>query len=116
MMSDELRIIIRTPEFDEYYNIQSERIREKYDYVLEIIVSQFIISEKFVKKLETTELYEVRVSIGKNEHRTLLFAIDNKNFIQCHQVILLNSFLKKDSKQYRKEIEKAENILKRYMI
>ena len=34
--------------------------------------------------------------------QTLLFAIDNDNFIQYTQVILLNSFLKKDIKQYRK--------------
>ena len=111
---NDIRTAIRTPEFEEYYNAQSERVQEKYDYVLNLIVSQYVVSERFVKKLESSELYVVRVSIGSNELRTLLFAIDNDNFMQCTQVILLNSFLKKDSKQYRKEIKKGMDILTRY--
>lgn len=65
---------------------------------------------KFVKHLEKTDLYEMRVS-GTNEYRTVLFAIDQENVIEAKNVILLNGFLKKDSKQYRKEIEKAKSIL-----
>lgn len=112
----DIRLLIRTPEFDEYYNAQQKKIQEKYDYVLSLMVSQYVISEKFVKKLEKSELYEIRVSIGNNEYRTLLFAIDKESFIECTQAILLNSFLKKDNKQYRKEILKAQDILKRYLI
>ena len=58
----------------------------------------------------------MRISIEKNEYRTLLFAVDNISFIQSQRVILLNSFLKKDNKQYRKEIANAEKILNRYRI
>ncbi len=113
---NEIRIIIRTPEFDEYYNSLQQKIREKFDYVLHIIISQYVVSKKFVKKLETTPFYEMRISIEKNEYRTLLFAVDNISFIQSQRVILLNSFLKKDNKQYRKEIANAEKILNRYRI
>jgi hypothetical protein len=73
--------------------------------------TQKIISTKFVKKLQEAEFYEVLVSIGTNEYRTLLIATDNPNFIEAERVVLLNSFLKKDSKQYRREIEKARTIL-----
>lgn len=112
----DIRVLIRTPEFDEYYNVQQMRVQEKYDYVLSLMISQYVISEKFVKKLENSELYGMRISIGNNEHRSLLFAIDNTSFIECTQAILLSSFLKKDNKQYRKEIARAEEILKRYSI
>ncbi|MDR0333070.1 MAG: type II toxin-antitoxin system RelE/ParE family toxin [Dysgonamonadaceae bacterium] len=61
--------------------------------------------------MQETEFYEVRVSIGTNEYRTLLVAIDNINFIEATKVVLLNSFQKKDTKQYRKEIEKARTII-----
>ncbi len=69
------------------------------------------VSTKFVKHLENTDLYEMRVSIGINEYRTVLFAIDHDNFIEAKKVILLNGFLKKDNKYYRKQIDIALSIL-----
>lgn len=53
----------------------------------------------------------MRVSVGTNEYRTVLFAIDNRNVIQSTQIILLNAFLKKSNKDYKKQIEKANKIL-----
>ena len=35
--------------------------------------------------------------------------------MQSKNILLLNSFLKKDTKQYKAEIKKAENIVKRYL-
>ena len=55
----------------------------------------------------------MRVSIGNNEYRTVLFAIDHDNFIEAKNIILLNAFLKKSHKDYRKQIEIAETILNR---
>lgn len=40
---NDIRTAIRTPEFEEYYNAQSERVQEKYDYVLNLIVSQYVV-------------------------------------------------------------------------
>lgn len=91
-------------------------MQEKFDYVISLLISQYVISEKFVKKLENSDLYEMRVSVGGNEHRTIIFAVDNVNFIESTQAILLNSFLKKDTKQYRREVNKANEILKRYKL
>ncbi len=36
----------------------------------------------------------MRVSVGSNEYRTVLFAIDNSNVILSTKIILLNGFLK----------------------
>ena len=50
--------------------------------------------------------------MGSNEHRSFLFAIDAVSFMECHKVIMLNSFVEKSSKQYGSEIRKARRILK----
>ena len=44
-----------------------------------------------------------------------MFAIDSDSFIESNTVLLLNSFLKKNTKQYKSEIQTAEKIIKRYM-
>ena len=113
VLDKEIRSIFRTPEYDEFYDSLSRKVQAKFDYVLEVIASVYNIPVKFVKHLENTALYEMRVSVGTNEYRTVLFAIDHDNVIEAKNVILLNGFQKKDSKQYRKEIEKAKSILKK---
>ena len=96
-----------------YFKSLDRKIQAKYDYTVQLMQTQKVVSEKFVKKIQKTEFYEVRISIGTNEYRTMLIAIDNANFVEATRVVLLNSFLKKDSKQYQKEIEKARTILEK---
>lgn len=79
-----------------------------------IIRTQKVLNSKFVKKLDSTIFYEARISIGSNEYRTVLFAIDSTNIIESKSVLFLNSFLKKSTKQYKFEIKEAEGILNRY--
>lgn len=55
----------------------------------------------------------MRVSIGSNEYRTILFATDNPNFIEATQIILLNGFLKKSEKDYKKQKDIAQKIIDR---
>ena len=110
-----IRNIIFSDEFEEYYTGMNEQIKEKYDYALQIVKSQYVVSSKIVKSLENTDFYELRISISSNEYRTILLAVDHDNFIQSKNVLLLNSFLKKDTKQYKAEIKKAQNIVKRYL-
>lgn len=62
--------------------------------------------------LENTDLYELRVSLGNNEYRTILFAIDASNVIEATKIILLNGFQKKSTKDYDKQIKRAIRILK----
>ena len=108
-----MRNVILSDEFSTYYDSLSVKIQDKYAYVLQILKTQKVVSEKFVKKIQNSEFYEIRIPIGTNEYRTLLIAIDSPSFIEAERVILLNSFLKKDSKQYNREIEKARTIMEK---
>lgn len=102
-------------EYKEYLDALPMRVRVKYDYVEQIIATIKVVSTKFVKNIEGTDFYEARVSIGSNEYRTVMFAIDAISFIESSRVIFLNSFLKKSKKQYKQEVEIANKILRKYM-
>lgn len=78
---------------------------------MDVIINVYDIPTKFIKHLQNTDLYEMRISIGSNEYRSVLFAIDHSNVIQATKIILLNGFLKKSSKDYKKQIEIANKIL-----
>lgn len=115
-MNQEIRETFHSEEYDEYYSSLDEKTKEKYDYVESIIKTQHVVNKKFVKLLEKTEFYEARVSVGTNEYRTIVFAIDARSFIESKRVLMLNSFLKKDTKQYKGEIEKARKIMSKYIV
>ncbi len=109
-----VRTIYRTPEFLKFYEGLPQRVQLKFQYVLNVLASVYNISTKFVKHLQNTDLYEMRVSVGTNEYRTILFAIDHDNIIEAKSVLLLNGFLKKSNKDYNKQIELATSILNFY--
>jgi phage-related protein len=106
-----VRTIIRTHEFDTFFAVLPQKVKIKFDYVINIIATVYNVSTKFVKHLENSDLYEMRISVGTNEYRTVLFAIDNDNFIEAKNILLLNGFLKKDKKDYKKQIDIATAIL-----
>ena len=97
-----MRTLRRTNEFDEFYNSVGQKVQEKIDYALSLM-SQ-------IKKLEGTDFYEMRISVG-NEYRVILFTIDSESFIEADEVLLLNGFMKKSTKDYMAQIQIAENIL-----
>lgn len=109
-----IRNLIFSEEFLEYYNNQPSNVQTKFDYVMEILQKEQVPTTKFIKKLENTDFYEMRVSLGNNEYRSVLFSIDNDNIINATQVLLLNSFLKKSTKDYKKNITIAEQIITKY--
>lgn len=113
-MERNVREIYYTEAYNSYLESLNPRVREKYSYVEQIIKTIKVVNRKFVKSVEGTAFYEARVSVGSNEYRTVIFAIDADNFIECSRVLFLNSFLKKDKKQYKKEIETATKILNQY--
>lgn len=86
-------------------------VKNKIKYALNIISEVKVVNVKLVKKRVDTEFYELRISMD-NEYRVIMFTIDNDNFYKCEQIILLNGFVKKSTKDYKKEIVKAEKILK----
>ena len=104
----DVRIIFRTEEFEKFYNILNTRVKDKFEYTFELVQTVYALPVKYIK----TNLYEMRVSVGSNEYRTVLFAIDNSNVILSTKIILLNGFLKKSTKDYDKQIAKAVRILK----
>jgi hypothetical protein len=108
---NEIRSILYSNEFDEFRRSLDERATSKLDATVSILKTVYALSTKFVKKLVGTNLYEMRVSVGHNEYRIILFAADHENVIQAKQIILLNGFLKKSTKDYDKEIKRAINIL-----
>jgi len=113
-MNEDIRETFHSEEYDQYYNSLDEKIKVKYDYVESIIKTQYVVNKKFVKNLEGTEFYEARVSVGTNEYRTIVFTIDSQSFMESKRVLFLNSFLKKNTKQYKSEIEIARQIMNKY--
>ena len=114
-MNEDIRETFHSEEYDQYYNSLDEKIKVKYDYVESIIKTQYVVNKKFVKNLEGTEFYEARVSVGNNEYRTIIFAVETLSFMESKRVLFLNSFLKKSTKQYKGEIEIARKILENYI-
>jgi len=114
-MNEDVRETFHSEEYDEYYETLDSKTKAKYDYVEAIIKTQYVVNKKFVKNLEGSEFYEARISVGTNEYRTIIFAIDSISFMESKRVLFLNSFLKKDSKQYKGEIEKARQIMNKYI-
>lgn len=108
----DIRTIYKTEEFELFYDGLNDKVKAKFDYTLSIVQSVYVLPVRYVKHLENTDLYEMRVSVGYNEYRTLLFAIDNSNVILATRIVLLSGFLKKSTKDYAKQIEKAKRILK----
>jgi hypothetical protein len=107
-----IRDLFHTDEFDSFYESLDERTVSKFDEAILYIETIHVLSTKFVKKIANTNLYEMRVSVGFNEYRTVIFATDHDNVIQSTKIVLLNAFLKKSSKDYDKQVKRAINILK----
>lgn len=108
-----MRTIIRSVEFDAFYASLSANIQNKVQYALNVIAEIKVVNTKLVKKLVDTDFYELRISVH-NEYRVIVFTIDHDNFIEAEQILLLNGFIKKSTGDYKKEIAKAQRILKKY--
>ena len=107
----DIRVIYKSAEFELFYNGLNNNVKLKFEHVFNFIQTVYAIPVKFVKRLVDTDLYEMRVSVGSNEYRTVLFAIDHDNIIESTRIILLNGFLKKSEKDYKKQIFIAKKIL-----
>ncbi len=104
MEEENIRQVIYSEEFDAFYRGLDSKKQDKFDYGLRLIKTQYVVNKKFVKHLENTDFYELRVSISSDEYRTVLFAIDNYSFIQSKRVILLNSFVRKEQNNIKQRL------------
>ena len=106
-----IRELYFSDEFTEFYEKLQDKVKAKFEHTMDIIRTEYVLNTKFVKHLENTDLYEMRVSFNFNEYRTILFAVDNDNIILSKRILLLNGFLKKSTKDYSKQIKVAKQIL-----
>jgi hypothetical protein len=109
-----MREIVITEECLEFIDSQDARVIHKFFQLIEVMSEIKVVHSNFVKKLQNTQFYELRIKAG-NEYRVIIFAIDHLNFAECNKAICLNGFIKKSNKDYNKAIGKAENILKNYL-
>ena len=96
--------------FHEFFDKQSEKAKEKIDYVLFLLTHIDKVSEKFLKHIEGQKrLFEIRVEHSNNIFRILCF------FDKGKIVVLLNGYQKKTQKTSLKEIEMANKLMKEYL-
>ncbi|SLM27559.1 conserved hypothetical protein [Desulfamplus magnetovallimortis] len=95
---------------EEHLDSLSDSQVTKITWVLKLIRETRNISTKYFKKLvNTDDIWEVRVSVGKNIFRLLGFIHERE------LIILTNSFQKKTRKTPQKEIKLAEKRKKDYL-
>ena len=97
--------------FLDFYEEQSEKIKDKIDRVLFVVSVTERIPVKFFKHIEGTDgLYEIRVAHAGNIYR--IFSC----FDEGRLVVLFNGFQKKTQKTPIGEIQKALKIKADYFI
>ena len=95
--------------FSEFYVKQSDKVKDKIDYALDMVRFIERVPEKFLKHLTGTEgLYEVKVSTAFKNIRIFCF------FDEGQLVVLTNCFTKKTQKTPKKELELAKKLKSEY--
>jgi len=99
--------------FREYYwdffNKQTEKTKDKIDYVLFLVTVADRIPRKFFEQITGYNgLFAIRIEFESNIYR-IFCCFDRGNL-----VVLFNGFQKKTQKTPKKEIEKAVQIMKEY--
>jgi phage-related protein len=112
--TETIRELYFTAEFTKFFEQLDDSVKSKFYYTMDLVRTIRVLSKNFVKHLENTELYEMRISVGNNAYRTILFAMDNRNVMLAQRILLLNGFIKKSTKDYNKQIKQAYKILKQY--
>jgi phage-related protein len=93
--------------FWEFYYSGKEKVREKIDYVLQMVVIREHIPVHFFRHLEDG-IYEVRIKQGSDIYRIFCF------FEAGNIIVLLHGIQKKTQKTPRREIERAKQLRKNY--
>lgn len=95
--------------FLDFFNDQTEKVKDKIDYVLFVIIVADRIPKKFFEQITGTDgLYEVRIEFQSNIYR--IFCCFDEGKI----VVLFNGFQKKTQKTLQTEIDKALKIKNEY--
>jgi phage-related protein len=95
--------------FEEFFVEQTDKVKAKIIWTIELIEEIERVPETYLKHLENTDgLYEIRVKVGNNIFRIFCF------FDKGSLVVLANAFQKKTQKTPKKEIAKALKIKEDY--
>lgn len=109
-----MREIDITTDCLEFIDSQDQRVVDKFFQLIEVIGEVRVVNSNFIKKLESSKFYELRIKAG-SEFRIVIFAIDHLNFNECKKAVCLCGFLKKSTKDYPKAIKRAELNLEDYL-
>lgn len=94
----------------DFFNVQKEDVKKKFNWTLQLISTQQRIPEKFFKHLTGSDgIYEVRVEVGSDIFRVFSF------FDKGKIVVLVNGFQKKTQKTPKSEIKMAEKLKTEYL-
>lgn len=95
--------------FYEFFDRQTEKVKEKIDYVLFVVTNAERVPEKFLQHMKSYKgLYEIRVEVGNNIFRIFCCFDEGK------VVVLFNGFQKKTQKTPKQEIELAVRLMNEY--
>ena len=96
-------------QFLDFYQNQSDKVKEKIKYVFELVKQVEQVPEKFLKHLTGTDgLYEIWIEFQSNIYRVFC-CFDKDNL-----VVLFNGFQKKTQKTPNNELEKALKLKDEY--
>jgi len=105
----ERKIIFYSNYFFKFYEKQDKKVRNKIDYVIDLIKFIDRVPIRFIKFLEGTDsLYEIKVSTTFKQIRIFCF------FDEKELVVLTNCFVKKTQKTPKKELYLAIKLKKEY--
>jgi phage-related protein len=95
--------------FLDFFDQQTEKVKEKIDHVLFVVTVADRIPQKFFQHLEGTNgVYEIRIEFQGNIYR--IFCC----FDEGQVVVLFNGFQKKSQKTPSEELDKAVKIMNEY--
>lgn len=95
--------------FWDFFNKQTEKTKDKIDYVLFLVTVADEIPRKFFEQMTGYDgLFAIRIEFESNIYR-IFCCFDKGNLL-----ILFNGFQKKTQKTPKKEIEKAMRIMQKY--
>ncbi len=95
--------------FAEFLSMQSQSVKDKIYWTINLIETIPRVSKSYLKKLDGTDgLFEIRIQFGNNVYRIFCFFDDGK------LIILLNGFAKKTQKTPKREVERALRLRDEY--
>ncbi len=95
--------------FENFFLEQSDKVRAKIIWTIQLIEEFERIPENYLKHIESTDgLYEIRIKLSSDIFRIFCFFDEGK------LIVLTNGFQKKTQKTPKKEIEKALKIMEDY--